>query len=98
MSALAMKPSAPRKLKADRIEARLSSEAKSIIEHAAQLEGLSASDFVVTHAQEAARTVISQHERWRLDRLQSEAFIDALVNPPEPNGALLRAAERYKAR
>ena len=89
---------AARKPKADRIEARLSSEAKSLIEHAARLEGLSASDFVVTHAQEAARAVISQHERWRLDRQQSQAFIDALIDPPEPNAALRRAAERYKAR
>lgn len=84
--------------KADRIEARLSSEAKSLIEHAARLEGLSASDFMITHAQEAARAVISEHERWSLDRRQSRAFVEALIDPPAPNAALKRAAERYKAR
>jgi uncharacterized protein (DUF1778 family) len=93
----AVKTGAPRKPKVDRIEARLSSEAKTIIEHAARLEGLSASDFIITHAQEAARAVISEHQQWRLDRLQSEAFINALVNPPSPNAALRRAVERYKA-
>jgi uncharacterized protein (DUF1778 family) len=101
MSAPAQKstvPRAPRANKGDRIEARLSREAKTIIEHAASLEGVSASDFVVSHAQQAARQVISDHERWRLDRSQSEAFVQALLNPPEPNEALRRAAERYKAR
>jgi uncharacterized protein (DUF1778 family) len=99
MSALAEKPRvAKRAPKVDRIEARLPRETKIVIEHAAQLEGVSASDFVVTHAHEAARTVISEHERWRLDRLQSAAFVDALLNPPEPNEALRRAAERYKTR
>jgi uncharacterized protein (DUF1778 family) len=101
MSVLATKPGiqrTPRANKADRIEARLSREAKIIIERAASLEGVSASDFVVSHAQQAARQVISEHERWRLDRTQSEAFVHALLNPPEPNEALRRAAERYKAR
>ncbi|MBW8749667.1 MAG: DUF1778 domain-containing protein [Acidobacteria bacterium] len=101
MSALAHKPTAPRASRAnkgDRIEARLSREAKTIIEHAASLEGVSASDFIVSHAQQAARQVISEHERWRLDRNQSEAFVHALLHPPEPNEALVRAAERYKAR
>jgi uncharacterized protein (DUF1778 family) len=96
MTTPAFKPTASPK--ADRIEARLTREAKDLIEHAARLEGLSASDFVVTHAQEAARAVISEHARWRLDRQQSQAFVDALVNPPQPNAALRRAAERYKAR
>lgn len=98
MPTLAEKPSTPRVAKADRIEARLSRETKLIIEHAARLAGVSASDFVITHAHEAARSVISEHERWRLDRLQSEAFVDALLNPLEPNEALRRAAERHKAR
>ena len=98
MPPLAEKPRAVRSLKADRIEARLPRETKDLIEHAARLEGVSASDFVVSHAREAARSVISQHERWRLDRVQSEAFIDALLNPPAPNDALRRAAEHYKSR
>lgn len=98
MPALAEKPSTPRVAKADRIEARLPRETKLIIERAARLAGVSASDFVITHAHEAARNVISEHERWRLDRQQSETFVDALLNPPEPNEALRRAAERHKAR
>jgi uncharacterized protein (DUF1778 family) len=34
----------------------------------------------------------------KLDCTQSEAFVHALLNPPEPNAALRRAAEHYKAR
>lgn len=98
MPALAGKTPGLNAPKADRIEARLPRETKATIEHAARLAGVSASDFIITHAHEAARNVISEHERWRLDRLQSEAFVDALLNPPEPNEALRRAAERHKAR
>lgn len=98
MPALAGKTRVPNPTKADRIEARLPRETKIVIEHAARLAGVSASDFVITHAHEAARGVIAQHERWRLDRVQSEAFVEAVLNPPEPNEALRRAAKRYSAR
>lgn len=98
MPALAGKIRSLSTTKADRIEARLPRETKIMIEHAARLAGMSASDFVITHAHEAARSVIFEHERWRLDRVQSETFVEALLNPPEPNEALRRAAKRYRAR
>lgn len=98
MPALAGKTPGLNTTKADRIEARLPRETKIMIEHAARLAGVSASDFVITHAHQAARTVISEHERWRLDRLQSEAFVNALLDPPEPNEALRRAAKRHGKR
>lgn len=34
---------------------------------------------------------------WELSEADSAAFIDALLNPPEPNDALRAAAGRYKA-
>jgi len=97
MRALAKSVETVRVTKQERIEARLSPEAKGLIEQAAQLSGMSVSDFLVSRAQAAAREVVSEHERWVLTRQQSEAFVNALLNPPAPNDALRRAAERYRA-
>lgn len=35
-------------------------------------------------------------EPWRLSESDSAAFVDTLLNPPEPNDALKAAAARYK--
>jgi uncharacterized protein (DUF1778 family) len=94
MPPLAEKSHSPsRGHKGDRIEARLATEIKAVIEHAARLVGISASEFVVLHSHEAARAVISEHERWSLDRQQSIAFVEAIIIPPEPNDALRKAAD-----
>jgi uncharacterized protein (DUF1778 family) len=97
MRASAKRSEAVRVAKQERIEARLSPEAKSLIEDAAELSGMSVSDFLVSRAQVAAREVVSEHERWVLTRQQSRALLNALVNPPAANDALNRAAERYKS-
>jgi uncharacterized protein (DUF1778 family) len=96
MSALAKKERLPRSPKGDRIEARLPHETKMLIEQAAVLAGMTTSDFMVSRAQEAARHIVAEHERWVLNRQQSEAFVKALLNPPEPVPALVAAARRYK--
>jgi len=96
MSALAKKAVESKNPKAGRIEARLPRETKALIEQAASLAGMSTSDFVVSRAQEAARRMVSEHERWVLSRQQSEKFVRALLHPSEPNAALLSAARRYK--
>lgn len=99
MAALARKPEpAARTPKQERIEARLSHEAKALIEQAAIISGMSTSDFMISRAQDAAREVVAKHEQWVLNRQQSDAFVRALIDPPEPNANLRKAAERYKAR
>jgi uncharacterized protein (DUF1778 family) len=82
----------------DRIDARLPTETKQIIERAAFISGVTLSDFVVSKAYEAAQTLVREHEGWVLNRRQSKAFVEALINPPEPNEALKAAAVRYRAR
>ena len=77
----------------DRIDARLPSETKRLIERAAFITGVTLSDFVVSKAYEAATKIVHQHETWTLNRQQSKAFAAALSNPPEPNAALKAAAE-----
>jgi uncharacterized protein (DUF1778 family) len=82
----------------DRIDARLPAETKQLIERAAVIAGVTLSDFVISKAYEAARLVVHDHDTWMLNRRQSKAFVDALLNPPEPNEALRAAAARHRSR
>lgn len=79
-----------------RLEARVNSEVKALWQKAADLEGRTLTDFVIASVQAAACRVIEQHQTLRLSIEDSEAFVDALLNPPEPNEALKTAASRYK--
>lgn len=97
MYALAEKAPQRRTKAADRIDARLPTESKRVIEHAAGLIGVTVSDFVITQAYQAAQAVIRDRERWVFGRAQSQAFADALITPPEPNDALKQAVARFKA-
>jgi uncharacterized protein (DUF1778 family) len=82
--------------KAARLEARISQETKALIQKAADLEGRSLTDFVVASVQAAACKVIEQHQTLKLSVEDSEAFVDAILNPPKSNEALKLAALRYK--
>jgi len=61
----------------------------------AALSGRTLSEFVVTSAQDKARRVIAEHESIRLSREEQQAFVQALLQPPEPNARLKRAAKAY---
>ena len=79
-----------------RLEARISQETKALIQKAADLEGRSLTDFVVTSVQSAAYQVIERHQTLKLSLEDSEAFVEAILNPQEPNEALKLAALKYK--
>jgi uncharacterized protein (DUF1778 family) len=82
--------------KTERLEARASVEEKEAIQHAADLEGRSLSDFVVTRAYAAAQEVIHAHEVLTLSPRASRAFVEALLNPPAPNEPLRAAFAAYR--
>ena len=82
--------------KAERLEARITPAQKEVLQRAAELEGRSLTDFVVSSAQAAARRIIEEHEILLLTARDREVFLDALLNPPRANGKLRRAARRYK--
>jgi uncharacterized protein (DUF1778 family) len=96
-SRMAQEPRARRVKAEDRIDARLPVETKQVIERAAFISGVTLSDFVVSKAYEAARVLVREHETWVLNRRQSKAFVEALLNPEEPNEVLKTAAARYEA-
>lgn len=82
--------------KPERLEARLTREQKELIQQAADLEGRTLTDFVVSSAQAAALRTIEEHTLISLTKRDSVAFVEALLNPPELGATLLAASLRYK--
>ena len=80
-----------------RIEARIAPDALAIVKRAAEIQGRSVSDFVVAAAQEAANRAIEEAQIVRLSVEDQRAFAEAILNPPAPASALLRAAEAYRS-
>jgi uncharacterized protein (DUF1778 family) len=68
-----------------RLEVRLTSEEKAIIERAAALIGSNTTDFVRSTMLTAAREAVRTHEVIKLTEEGSRAFVEALIDPPEPN-------------
>lgn len=87
-----------RESKKERLEARLTSEQKQRIEHAARIKGTSVSDFVILSAAEAAVRTIREHEVLTLNERAREVFVQALLKPPAPGPRLRAAARRYRQR
>ncbi|RUW51645.1 MAG: DUF1778 domain-containing protein [Mesorhizobium sp.] len=79
-----------------RIEARISPDMLSVVKRAAEIQGRSVSDFVVAAAQEAAQRTIEETAIIRLSIEDQRALVEAILNPPEPNEALRKAADAYK--
>jgi uncharacterized protein (DUF1778 family) len=79
-----------------RLEARISPDALAIVKRAAEIQGRSLSDFVVAAAQQAAHRTIEETEIIRLSVEDQRLLAEALLNPPEPAPALVRAAEHHR--
>ena len=80
-----------RAAKNERLEARVTTELKRTIAHAAQLAGRSITDFVLESVRKSAHETILEHEVIRLNADESRGFVRALLHPPKPN-TKLRAA------
>jgi len=85
-----------RQIRSTRLEARVSPETLTIVKRAAEIQGRSVSDFVVAAAHEAAQRTIEDTTRVLLSVEDQRRMLDALLNPPEPNAALRKAAEAHK--
>jgi uncharacterized protein (DUF1778 family) len=81
--------------RSSRFEARLSPDVLAVIKRAAELQGRSVSDFIVASAQEIAQRTIEDTSIIRLSIEDQRRFVDLLINPPEPNPALQRAAKAH---
>jgi uncharacterized protein (DUF1778 family) len=82
--------------RAYRFDARLNEEQKVLIQRAADLEGRTMTDFVLHSAQAAAERTIQERAMLILSARETEAFVDAILNPPAPGPVLRAAARHYK--
>lgn len=81
--------------KTARLEARVAQEQKDLIQYAADIEGISLTDFMVSKLRAAAEETIERHTVITLTREGSISFVNALLNPPEPNEKLREAYRKY---
>ena len=88
--------SARGRTRAQRLETRVTAEQKTLIEHAAALQGRTVTDFVLTSVQDAARRAIEEHRQIELSVRDSQAFVDALLNPKPVNDRLRDTVRRYR--
>jgi uncharacterized protein (DUF1778 family) len=84
--------SADRELKKERIELRIAPSAKLLIQRAMAVSGLTAGDL----AYEGARRVLEEHERMLLVGADRDAFLAAVMEPPEPTEKLVAALKRRR--
>lgn len=82
-------------VRTSRLEARIDPGVLSLVKRAAELQGRSLSDFVVTAAQEAAYKAIEDSGIIRLSAEDQARFVDLLMNPPPLAPALLRAKDAH---
>ena len=81
----------------ERLEARITADQKALIQRAAELEGRSVTDYVVSSVQDAAKRTVEAHDVLVLSAADSRAFVDALLNPPPVNARLRGSVRRYQA-
>ena len=81
----------------ERLEARITTDQKALIQRAAELEGRSVTDYVVSSVQDAAKRTVEAHDVIVLSAAESRAFVDALLDPPPVNDRLRDSIRRHQA-
>ena len=74
--------------KTERIDLRISSEAKELIEAAAQLVNLSLSSYIISVCIKQARLDLKEQETLILSNTDRDLILKALEDPSKPNQAL----------
>jgi len=79
--------------KRERMELRVASSAKAMIQRAMAVSGMTAGDL----AYEGARHILDAHQRMELAGADADAFLKAVASPPAPTDRLIKALDRHKA-
>jgi uncharacterized protein (DUF1778 family) len=79
-----------------RLEARVPVEVHTLLKRAAEIEGRSLTDFVVSAARDAAQRTLEEHSLLQLSLEDQERVALAILSPPEPAAALRRAFARRR--
>ena len=81
----------------DRIDVRISKEQKELIKYASELSGFkSLSEFIVYHVQAQASKIIKDSNVVLKSMQDKRIFLEAILNPAEPNDALKKARLNYQ--
>ncbi len=80
----------------DRLDFRLTSEHRALIEKAAAYSGESLTGFAVSTLVSEARRIVQEHETVTLSASDRDRFLALLDNPPAPPDTLRRAAQRHQ--
>ena len=79
-----------------RLEARLPASVHALLKRAAEIQGRSLTDFVVSADHEAACRTIEETDIIRLSLEDQRRVSEAILSPPEPTPALRRAFKRHR--
>ena len=79
-----------------RFDARLNEAQKILIQRAADLEGRTMTDFVLHSAEAAAERTIEKRAMLVLTIRETNAFANAILNPPDPGSVLRQGACEYR--
>lgn len=82
--------------RSERIEVRSTPDTLAIVRRAAEIQGRSVSEFVVSAAEQAARKALEDEQIIRLSAAEQLRFVEALLNPAAPAPAMLRALEHHR--
>ena len=80
----------------ERLEMRISSDEKQLLEEAAERRGLTLTAFVLSNAHEAAVRTLETAHVIELTRDDQYRFVEMLLNPPAPSARLRAAAAEYR--
>lgn len=84
--------------KTDRLEMRLTTAQKELLERAAAISGQAVTGFALSHLLDTARDVIERHERTTLSLRDGRRFLEILESNATPAPALVAAARRRTGR
>lgn len=82
--------------RSERIEARTTPDTLAIVRRAAEIQGRSISEFVVSAAEQAARKALEEEQIIRLSAAEQVRFVEALLNPSPTAPAMARAFEHHR--
>ena len=79
-----------------RLDVRLHSHSKALIEEAAALSGQSVSEYVVSTLLQQSSEILQQHRHIQLSNRDRNQFLALLDSHEKPNAALVKAARKFK--
>ncbi len=79
----------------EKIETVISSEHKDIVQKAADAQGLSLNEFVVSNLIIAAQNTLDEKPYIELSKEDQDQFIGNILNPPEPTDQMKKNAKKY---